>query len=119
MNLFLGELLVVIEFCENGSLLSYLLIVSMRKFFINQLDTKMHGNILENTNTCQKDPELRQLTTIDLLIWAFQVAKGMEYLSFKKVLHGDLAARNVLLTETKIAKICDFGYARKTSKNYD
>lgn len=36
----------------------------------------------------------------------------MKYLSSRKVLHGDLAARNVLLSDGNLVKICDFGLAR-------
>jgi len=56
--------------------------------------------------------EAMTVTTVDLISWAFQVARGMDYLSSKKVLHGDLAARNILLCENNIVKICDFGLAR-------
>ncbi|KAH8374479.1 hypothetical protein KR200_003893, partial [Drosophila serrata] len=56
--------------------------------------------------------EAMSVTTVDLVSWAFQVARGMDYLSSKKVLHGDLAARNILLCEDNVVKICDFGLAR-------
>ncbi|XP_034472515.1 vascular endothelial growth factor receptor 1-like [Drosophila innubila] len=56
--------------------------------------------------------ETMMVSTTDLVIWAFQVARGMDYLSSKKVLHGDLAARNILLCEDNVVKICDFGLAR-------
>lgn len=59
----------------------------------------------------------RPLTSRDLLVWAFQIARGMEYLAARKVLHGDLAARNVLLAEDNVVKICDFGLARSIYKN--
>ena len=43
----------------------------------------------------------------------FEVSNGMEFLSQKHIHHGDLAARNVLLTENLVAKISDFGLARR------
>ncbi|XP_055298873.1 vascular endothelial growth factor receptor 1-like isoform X16 [Sitodiplosis mosellana] len=58
----------------------------------------------------------RSVTTTDLLCWAFQVARGMEYLASRKVLHGDLAARNILLCDDNVVKICDFGLARSMYK---
>ncbi|CAD6999743.1 unnamed protein product [Ceratitis capitata] len=64
--------------------------------------------------------EAMTITTTDLVSYAFQVARGMDYLSSRKVLHGDLAARNILLCENNIVKICDFGLARSMykSENY-
>ncbi|KAM3968141.1 LOW QUALITY PROTEIN: PDGF- and VEGF-receptor related [Aphomia sociella] len=59
----------------------------------------------------------RPLTSRDLLAWSFQIARGMEYLASRKVLHGDLAARNILLADDNIVKICDFGLARSIYKN--
>ncbi|XP_033104226.1 low-density lipoprotein receptor-related protein 4-like isoform X2 [Anneissia japonica] len=38
-----------------------------------------------------------------------QIASGMEYVSEKKVVHGDLAARNILIGEGLIVKVADFG----------
>lgn len=59
----------------------------------------------------------RSVCTSDLVCWSFQVARGMDYLASRKVLHGDLAARNILLSEDNIVKICDFGLARSMYKN--
>lgn len=93
------------EYCENGSLLSYLL--KMKNSFINQLDpatdildpsieTKINltKNVLDfSTNINLEQHENRQdftdtpnVNTMDLMTWAFQVAMGMEYLSSRKVL---------------------------------
>ena len=37
----------------------------------------------------------------------------MDFLIEKHIYHGDLAARNVLLTDTMDAKISDFGLSRR------
>ncbi|XP_044737369.1 vascular endothelial growth factor receptor kdr-like isoform X2 [Chrysoperla carnea] len=83
--------------------------------------------ILSNNSTQQ--PEWRSnyqgdyrgnvapMSSQDLLCWAFQIARGMDYLVSRNVLHGDLAARNVLLADNNIVKICDFGLAKSMYKD--
>nr|XP_054761099.1 tyrosine-protein kinase Fes/Fps-like [Lytechinus pictus] len=44
-----------------------------------------------------------------LLNLAWQVAKGMQFLASKKIVHGVLCAHNVLLGEKKQCKISDYG----------
>ncbi|KAG5853378.1 hypothetical protein ANANG_G00072660 [Anguilla anguilla] len=48
----------------------------------------------------------------DLLRFSLQVAQGLDFLAAKNCIHRDVAARNVLLTDGRVAKICDFGLAR-------
>src|SRR5690242_9213520 len=47
---------------------------------------------------------------------SLQIARGMHHIGLEKIVHRDLAARNVLISETKEAKICDFGFARVSEK---
>ena len=58
-------------------------------------------------------------STRQLISWSLQVARAMEYLASKKVLHGDLVARNILLAADGVVKMADFGLARQLYQNYD
>ncbi|XP_022083851.1 tyrosine kinase receptor Cad96Ca-like [Acanthaster planci] len=52
------------------------------------------------------------MNPLRILLFGFQIASGMEYLSSKHLVHRDLATRNVLLDEGLTCKLCDFGLAR-------
>ncbi|XP_067341837.1 receptor-type tyrosine-protein kinase FLT3 isoform X1 [Channa argus] len=76
----------------------------------SDLNTYEEPEIYENLDNETED--VQALTFDDLLSFAFQVAKGMEFLSSKNCIHRDLAARNVLVTKGRLVKIGDFGLAR-------
>ncbi|XP_046746419.1 vascular endothelial growth factor receptor 1-like [Diprion similis] len=61
--------------------------------------------------------ELDPVRTRDLVSWAWQISRGMQYLAAKKVLHGDLATRNVLLLKDNVVKICDFGLSKSLQED--
>ncbi|CAL2046335.1 unnamed protein product [Caenorhabditis brenneri] len=81
---------IVMEFVDEGSLLKFL-----HKYKKNEKDT------------------YKELSTFDLISFAYQIAKGMEHLAKIRCVHRDLASRNVLITSDGITKIGDFGLSRK------
>uniref|UniRef100_A0A182QEW6 Protein kinase domain-containing protein n=1 Tax=Anopheles farauti TaxID=69004 RepID=A0A182QEW6_9DIPT len=87
--------LLIIEYCQYGSLKNYL-----------RLSRKLEVLNADYENAV--DP----ITVKDILSFAWQISKGMAYLTDIKLVHRDLAARNVLLAEGKVCKISDFGLTR-------
>ncbi|KAI4517208.1 kinase-like protein, partial [Schizophyllum commune Loenen D] len=54
----------------------------------------------------------------DVLRYLLEIARGMEYLHSKGVLHGDLKAANVLVDDNHHAVISDFGQSEMRSEVY-
>jgi serine/threonine protein kinase len=92
-----GPLYVIVEYAPHGNLRDFL-----RKHRpTNYTDAVVH----------EKEKQ-QALTQKDLVSFAFQIARGMEYLASRKCIHRDLAARNVLVNDDFVMKIADFGLAR-------
>ncbi|OXA41074.1 Vascular endothelial growth factor receptor 3 [Folsomia candida] len=102
---------IIVELCSMGSLESYLRNVENRQNFTNLVK---YGKLVK------EKIELTPFSTRTLFMWSSEIARGLEYVHAKNVVHGDLAIRNVLLTQTLTAKISDFGLSRQlaNSSNY-
>ena len=93
----IGDLWLLIEYCELGDF----------KKFLQENKTDILTNNMNKT-----------LNSRCLINWLHDIAKGMQYLSESKIMHGDLSARNVLLANNPLkngpplAKIADFGLAK-------
>ncbi|CEF59677.1 Activated CDC42 kinase 1 [Strongyloides ratti] len=67
------------------------------------------GSLLE----CLNKSALRDSFTVNVLCeYTQQIAKGMNYLSSQRLIHRDLACRNVLVFSFTKVKISDFGLSR-------
>ena len=74
----------------------------MSNYFITEF--LKHGSLLQYLQG-----EGRSMKLPQLMEKASQIAAGMAYLEEQKYVHGNLAARNVLLTEQLVCKVADFG----------
>ncbi|ODM92143.1 Platelet-derived growth factor receptor alpha [Orchesella cincta] len=111
--IFTGEVYVCVEYCANGNLQNFLR--QHRQTFRNQLENDV---LVIETPIRKLSSSSENIMTIDLIKWAWETAKGMEFLGSKKVIHGDLATRNILLTADHVAKVSDFGLSRQLVDYY-
>ncbi len=97
-ELFKGELWLLLEFSPHGDMKNFL--IDHREEIKSSLKNKIAVNNLDERM---------------FLKWSYDIAKGMEYLSGKRIMHGDLAARNILIGGLEgglVAKVSDFGLSK-------
>jgi serine/threonine protein kinase len=89
-GLVLKPLSIVIEFCDRGSL----------------------DQLLGIENVGYARGEMIVLSTSDVWRLALDIARGVAHLHQARVVHRDLATRNILISSPFIPKVCDFGMSR-------
>ncbi|XP_035713460.1 uncharacterized protein LOC118437967 [Folsomia candida] len=107
-----GNLYLIVEYCENGNLEKFLR--NRRSFFKSGKEIQNgYTNVSPSPRNYDNVSATNTLTMQHLINWSFEIACGMEFLGEKSVVHGDLAARNILLTRRLVAKITDFGLSKQ------
>ncbi|CAL1260972.1 unnamed protein product [Larinioides sclopetarius] len=116
-----GQFYLIVEFAEMGSLRSYL---RKRRRHNNcckynatygiELPGPMEGSRDYYQFPCERSRHEPNHSYFhkEQLSFAWQIAKGMSYLSDMKLVHRDLATRNILLAKHRVVKISDFGLSR-------
>ncbi|CAL8094563.1 unnamed protein product [Orchesella dallaii] len=107
------QLYVVVEFCPYGNLHDYL--KARRGLFVNFVKDGEIGSAFKSTGKFiySNVHSGNSITTVDIFKWVYETSKGLAFLEEMKVVHGDIAARNILLGFGKVAKISDFGLSKK------
>ncbi|KAK5621205.1 Macrophage colony-stimulating factor 1 receptor 2 [Crenichthys baileyi] len=135
-----GPMLMITEYCSHGDLLNFLR-AHARDFMASVITVDEVGDEVFYKNVTQQEKlrsdsgiscwseyqemqpalfpgqndqgeHMFSLSLCDLMRFSYHVAQGLDFLSSKNCIHRDVAARNVLLTDFRVAKICDFGLAR-------
>ena len=99
-----GQMFLVLEYCMFGDLKDFL---------------------MENKEKILQGKQCDKINIRSLILWAYDISKGMQFLEENQIMHGDLATRNVLLHKDpcnkghSVAKIADFGLAKNFYDNIE
>uniref|UniRef100_A0A4W5L9R6 receptor protein-tyrosine kinase n=1 Tax=Hucho hucho TaxID=62062 RepID=A0A4W5L9R6_9TELE len=108
-----GPVLVITEYCSHGDLLNFLR--HKQETFLNFVMNmpEVPEETSDYKNVCEEKQFIRRYGSY----WHAPILPNSPLIlslsvSFSQCIHRDVAARNVLLTDRRVAKICDFGLAR-------
>ena len=93
-----NQLWLLLEYCKFGDLKTYL---------------------IANKTDILSGEDSEPMSSRILIQWCYDIAKGMQFLARRNIMHGDLAARNILLEDELVhsrrivAKISDFGLSKR------
>ena len=98
------QMFLVLEYCKYGDLKNFLL--EYKEKILNGMDSDV-------------------LNFQSLVLWTYDISNGMQFLEKNQIMHGDLAARNVLLHHDpsqkghSVAKVADFGLSKNFYDNVE
>ncbi|XP_068676910.1 fibroblast growth factor receptor 1-like isoform X3 [Montipora foliosa] len=98
---------------ENGTEVDASVTIELETPFVTFSSSASSQADASTNNTADEcDEDCDSFAPLDPVKLAWQVARGMTYLSQKGLVHRDLAARNILVGHGKKVKIGDFGLMR-------
>ncbi|VDQ02661.1 unnamed protein product [Trichobilharzia regenti] len=113
-----GQPFILLELAVHGNLRDFLrnlrppgIDLSDHQIFIDQITSPRYVNMHKLEDLEKLLPGFSVKEQIgNLLTFALNIADALMYFESLSLIHRDVAARNVVITEGYVAKLCDFGY---------
>eukprot|EP00051_Salpingoeca_urceolata_P021318 m.332324 g.332324 ORF g.332324 m.332324 type:complete len:1330 (-) comp19776_c1_seq9:60-4049(-) len=113
---FLAEVLVMCKL-QHKHLVRMIGVAVQQKPWLAVLEFMEYGDLRSVLKACKQ--KKIDLTYSEQLSWSAQVASGCAFISEQRLVHMDLAARNVLLGKGNNVKVSDFGLTRPMDEDKD
>nr|CAH8829690.1 unnamed protein product [Trichobilharzia regenti] len=118
MCIYQGQPFILLELAVHGNLRDFLrnlrppgIDLSDHQIFIDQITSPRYVNMHKLEDLEKLLPGFSVKEQIgNLLTFALNIADALMYFESLSLIHRDVAARNVVITEGYVAKLCDFGY---------
>nr|XP_026690616.1 fibroblast growth factor receptor 3-like [Ciona intestinalis] len=113
---FLSEIHFMLNIGSHPNVLSVIGCCTVKQPIMLVTELLKYGDLLAFLHEA-REPNKRNIDPVyhitEKSLWniAHQVALGLEYLTKTRIIHGDVAARNILVGENLVCKIADFGLA--------